>query len=358
MSTTDYKFEGWLGKDKKSVEGNMEWGTFEPKTWDEDDVDIKISHCGVCGSDLHTLSSGWFPTPYPCCVGHEIIGKAVKVGNNVKHIKVGDRVGVGAQADSCGECEECKAGNEPHCAKTINTYGSVYKSPKSGKSMGGYATYNRTPSHFVVKIPDGLESADAAPMLCGGVTVYSPLIQNGCGPGKKVGVVGVGGLGHFAVLFAKALGADEVVGISRKAEKREEVMKIGADRYIATDDDEDWAKNNMRSLDLIVCTVSSAKMPLQDYLTLLKVKGTFIQVGLPDSGELPNINAFVLIANGIKVGGSAIGAPWEIEKMLQLAADKKIKPWIQERPMKEANQVIQDLEAGKARYRYVLVNEN
>lgn len=223
--------------------------------------------------------------------------------------------------------------------------------------MGGYATYNRTPSRFVIKIPDGISSSDAAPMMCGGVTVYSPLKQNGCGPGKTIGIVGVGGLGHFGVLFAKALGADKVVGISRKASKKDEVLKLGADAYIATDDDKDWAKTNARSLDLIVCTVSSEKMPLQEYLSLLKVKGTFIQVGAPDGGNLPPINAFVLIGGGIKVGGSAIGAPWEIEEMLQLAADQKIKPWIEERPMKDANQAIIDMEQGKARYRYVLVND-
>lgn len=129
----------------------------------EDDVDIKISHCGVCGSDTHTLSSGWFPTPYPCCVGHEIVGKAVRVGKNVKNIKVGDRVGVGAQADSCGTCVDCKNDNVSHCVNAVNTYGSIYKAPKEGKSMGGYATYNRTPSRFVIKIPDHLDSALAAP---------------------------------------------------------------------------------------------------------------------------------------------------------------------------------------------------
>ncbi|GAB7355701.1 hypothetical protein MBLNU459_g6402t3 [Dothideomycetes sp. NU459] len=357
MSGTDYKFEGWLGLDEKSI-GKMEWKEFEPKKWEEDDVDIQISHCGICGSDLHTLKSGWFPTPYPCCVGHEIVGKAVRVGKNVKHVKVGDRVGVGAQADSClkPDCEECSNGLESHCVHTVNTYGSVYPENK-GKSYGGYADYNRTPGHFVVQIPEGIESADAAPMLCGGVTVYSPLKQNGCGPGKKVGIVGVGGLGHFGVLFAKALGADEVVGISRKASKKDEVLKLGADRYISTDDDKDWAKHNARSLDLIVCTVSSEKMPLGEYLSLLKVKGTFIQVGAPDAGNLPPINAFTLIANGIKVGGSAIGAPWEINEMLKLAADNKIKPWVQKRNMKDANQAVLDMEEGKARYRYVLVNE-
>lgn len=355
---SDTKFQGWLGKDEHSIKGQMQWGEFEPKKWSEDDVDIEISHCGICGSDLHTLKSGWGETPYPCVVGHEIIGKAVRVGKNVKHIKEGARVGVGAQARSClqSDCPDCTNNLEPYCAREVtNTYGSVYPRGE-GKSYGGYATHNRTNGHFVLLIPDGLDSADAAPMMCGGITVYSPLKQNGCGPGKTVGVIGVGGLGHFAVLFAKALGADRVVGISRKAEKREDVLSLGADEYIATDEDKDWASKNRRSLDLIVCTVSSANMPLDDYLKLLKTKGTFIQVGAPDRGELPHVNAFTLLANGIKLGGSAIGAPNEIAEMLQLAADKKVKPWVEKRSMKDANQVVVDMVEGKARYRYVLEN--
>ena len=186
------------------------------------------------------LSSGWGPTPYPCCVGHEIVGKAVRVGKEVKNIKVGDRVGVGAQAQSCLECVDCKNGNMTYCKKAVNTYGSIYPNQKD-KSYGGYSNYNRTHGAFVVKIPEKIESADAAPMLCGGVTVYSPLVRNGCGPGKTVGIVGVGGLGHFGVLFAKALGADRVVGISRKNDKRDDVLKLGADKYIATGEDKDWA---------------------------------------------------------------------------------------------------------------------
>ncbi|KAF2821318.1 GroES-like protein [Ophiobolus disseminans] len=351
-------FQGWLGKDESSVKGKMTWGDFEPKKWTEDDVDIEISHCGICGSDLHMLSSGWGPTPYPCVVGHEIIGKAVKVGKNVKHIKEGTRVGVGAEARSClqRDCPDCSQNLENHCHRgVINTYGSVYPGDE-GKSYGGYATHNRTHNRFVFNIPDGLDSADAAPMLCGGITVFSPLKNYGCGPGKTVGIVGVGGLGHFGVLFAKALGADKVVGISRKADKRDDVLKLGADKYISTDEDADWAKHNAQSLDLIVCTVSSEKMPLEGYLSLLKTKGTFIQVGAPDGGNLPPINAFTLLAGGIKVGGSAIGSPDEIAEMLQFAADKKVKPWIQKRSMKDANQAVIDMVAGKARYRYVLEN--
>lgn len=216
-----------------------------------------------------------------CVVGHEIVGKAVRVGSNVTHVKLGDRVGVGAQARSCLEqdCLDCSKGLENHCAReNTNTYGSIY--PKGeGKSYGGYATRNRTNGRFVMPIPDGLSSAAAAPMLCGGITVYSPLKRHGCGPGKRVGVVGVGGLGHFAILFAKALGAEKVVGISRKQDKAEDACKLGADMYIATDEEKDWVPKNRRSLDLIVCTVSSDKMPLEGYLSLLATHGTFVQVG-------------------------------------------------------------------------------
>lgn len=214
-------------------------------------------------------------------MGHEIVGKAVRVGQNVKHVKVGDRVGVGAQARSCHQstCADCSSGNESYCANgLINTYSSVYPDGE-GKSYGGYADYNRTNGNWVFQIPEGLDSAIAAPMLCGGITVFSPLRQNGCGPGKTVGIVGVGGLGHFGVLFAKALGADRVVGISRKNDKKDDVLKLGADQYIATDDEKDWSAKYARTLDLIVSTVSSEKMPLNGYLSLLKTRGSYIQVG-------------------------------------------------------------------------------
>lgn len=142
-----------------------------------------------------------------------------------------------------------------HFAGTYNS-----KFLNGGSSYGGYALYNRSPSRFVIKIPDGISSAEAAPMLCGGITTYSPLRENGCGPGKRVGVIGVGGLGHYAIMFAKAMGADRVVGISRKSNKKEDALQLGADAYIATDEDENWAAENSRSLDLIICTVSSTKV--------------------------------------------------------------------------------------------------
>jgi alcohol dehydrogenase (NADP+) len=227
------------------------------------------------------------PTLYPCCVGHEIAGTAVKVGKNVKHFKVGDRVGVGAQSSSCLDCEECADGKEQYCSKgNVGTYNGKYTD--GSKSFGGYADYCRAPAHFAVKIPDSISTAEAAPMLCGGVTVWSPLIHNGAGPGKRVGIVGVGGLGHFGLLWAKALGCDEVVAISRTNTKKEDALKMGATKFIATEE-EGWNKKNARSLDLIVSTVSSPNMPLSKYFQLLRTNGQFIQVGSILVPELPKL---------------------------------------------------------------------
>jgi len=236
----------------------------------------------------------------------------------------------------------------------IGTYNGKFAD--GSKSYGGYADYNRVPAHFAVKIPDKLSSSDAAPMLCGGITVWSPLKRHGAGPGKRVGIVGVGGLGHFAVLWAKALGCKEVVAISRSSGKKRDAEKMGATKFIATDEEKDWATTHRRSLDLIISTSSSPTLPLLGYLSLLDTFGQFIQVGVPED-VIPPMHFVSLIANGVSIGGSAIGDPSEISEMLDFAVKHNVKPWIVERPLKDANQAIIDMEDGKARYRYVLVNE-
>lgn len=279
------------------------------------------------------------------------------MGSQVKHIKVGDRCGVGAQSSSClaADCEECSNGQEQYCPNAnVTTYNGKY--PDGSKSYGGYSEYCRAPGHFIVKIPEGISSAAAAPMLCGGITTYAPLVNNGAGPGKKVGIVGVGGLGHFGILFAKALGCDKVVAISRSNSKEADVKKMGADYIIATGDDPKWARAHSRTLDLIICTISNHDMPLKQYLQLLRTNGRFIQVGAPEQ-PLPSFSMLALLGKGVTVGGSSIGSPGDIAKMLQFAADKNVQPWIIERPMKEANQAILDMDENKAKYRFVLVNE-
>lgn len=229
----------------------------------------------------------------------------------------------------------------------VGTYNGKYAD--GSKSYGGYADYCRAPGHFVVKIPDAISLAEAAPMLCGGITTWCPLVKNGAGPGKKIGIIGIGGLGHFGLLWAKALGCSKVVAISRSSSKAEDAKEMGADSFIATDEDKDWNKKNRCTLDLIVSTVSSPNMPFQKYLQLLRTNGQFIQVGAPED-KMPAFNILALINRGVKIGGSSIGSPKEISDMLKFAAEKEIRPWIEERPLKDANQAIVDMENGKARY--------
>ncbi|ERF72140.1 hypothetical protein EPUS_02931 [Endocarpon pusillum Z07020] len=338
--STDYQFQGWMGLDKSADKGNMKWQEYEPKKWEETDVDIQITHCGMCGSDLHTLRPGWGETDYSCCIGHEIVGKAVRVGSKAEGgIKVGDRVGVGAQSSSClrPDCAECADNNEQHCQNgMVATFDSRYPGD-IGKSYGGYADY-------------------AAPMLCGGITSFSPLMRNGAGPGKRVGIVGIGGLGRYGVLFAKALGCDKIGAISRTSAKKQDVLKMGATGFVSTEEDKDWATAHANSLDLIVSTVSSPKMPLMGYLSLLGVGRQFIQVGAPED-SIPPFNAFALIQKEVRIGGSMIGSPAEIRHVLKLAVEKGVHSWINKYSMKDANKAVVDFNEGKPRYRFVLVNE-
>ncbi|KAF8458002.1 alcohol dehydrogenase-like protein [Terfezia claveryi] len=341
MSDINYNFVGWLAKSPDCIEkGTLVKEEFTPKPFAENDVDIKITHCGICGSDLHTLSAGWSKPDYPVCTGHEIVGMTVKVGPMVKHIKVGDRVGVGAQSDSCGECAECKTGKENYCANMTQTYNSRYKD--GSKSYGGYANYARVPSHFVFKIPEGLSSEAAAPLLCAG---------------KTVAIIGIGGLGHLGILFAKALGAERIVAISRTGSKKADAAKLGATDFIATSEDEKWSDKWNRTVDLIICTVSSASMPLARFLNLLKVDGTMVQVGAPEE-PLPSLKPFAFLIKRIKLAGSMIASPSEIQEMLQLAAEKDVCTWVTTFPMDQVNDALKMFGKGEPRYRFVLVNQD
>ncbi|KAK9375779.1 chaperonin 10-like protein [Lipomyces chichibuensis] len=354
MPSTD-EFTGWLGLDAKSVEGNLVKTTFNPKVFTDDDIDIKISHCGMCASDLHTLRSGWGASLYPVVVGHEIIGTITRKGKNVTQFEIGDRVGVGAQCASClkDDCYECTHDNEPYCTERVFTYNDTFPGTDD-VAYGGYALQGRYPASFAFKIPDGLPSEIAAPMMCGGITVYSPLKRNGAGPGKTVGIVGIGGLGHFGLLFAKALGSDKVYAISRSNAKEADVLAMGAEGIIATKEP-GWAKDWTRKFDLIVSTANNADMPLHDYLSILKPGGRFVQVGLPEE-PIPQIQFGPLVTMNVHLLGSLLGSRSEITEMLETSAATGIKSWVQTYPMEEVNEVLKLMEAGEAKYRFVLCN--
>lgn len=220
--------------------------------------------------------------------------------------------------------------------------------------MGGYASHWRGQGHWVIPIPENLPSDIAAPMMCGGITAFSPLKQHDVGPGKSVGIIGIGGLGHFGLLGAKALGADKIYAISRSSTKKADALKMGATDFIATGEEKDWAQTHANKLDVIVCTVSDSKMPFQEYLSLLRYKGRFVQVGAPED-VIPNFTAFDLIGKRASIWGSQTGSAKDIAEMLKFFADKNVHTWNNNVPMKDANKAVVDMENGKARYRYVLV---
>ena len=267
-------------------------------------------------------------------------------------------MGVGPQGYNChlSSCGPCSSGRENYCPVRVGTYGERY-GDGSGVSQGGFADFTRQDSNSVFGIPEGIDSASAAVMLCAGATVYEPLKEHGAArPGKRVGVVGLGGLGHLGVLFAKAMGCEHVVAVSRREDKREDAVKLGADGYIATVDEEGWAETHAASLDLIICTVSDPRMPLMKYLGLLRPKGVFCQVGIPE-GPLPQLDTMALVLNGTSVCFSDSASPGNVREMLNLAAEKGVRAWTECRPMEEINSVIKEMEEGRARFRYVMVNE-
>lgn len=329
---------------------------FTPRVFRDTDVDVEIEACGVCGSDIHAASGNWGRPYAPVIVGHEIIGTVVRVGPKAKAgIKVGDRVGVGAQCDCDDTCIACQKKVENYCRNNIWTYFGT--DPESGvNTMGGNASHIRLNSKFAFKIPDGLETAIAAPLLCGGITGFSPLLENKVTKGTKVGVVGIGGIGHMTILFAKALGA-EVTAISRSHSKEADAKKLGADHYVATSDPKDIEKHQY-SLDLVINTGSSfSGSSLADVLKLLTVHGKFVFISAPPIDENLVVQPLALISPGLSVQGSALGSPEQIEYMLNFAAEHKIKPWVEtvEINDKSLGEVWKRTEKGDVHYRFTMV---
>lgn len=267
---------------------------------------------------------------------------------------MGQRVGVGAQVYSCGDCKQCRENNETYCqVQLIDTYGAVW--PDTGiVSQGGFARHIRTNEYWVFPIPDALETKTVAPMLCAGLTAYSPLVRFGAGKGKKVGIVGLGGIGHFGIMFAKALGA-ETWAISRSRAKEADALKLGADGYIATAE-EGWEKPHRCSFDLIVnCANSSSGFDLAKYLSMMDVHGRWISVGLPEE-EGQVIKAQNLVSNGVLIGASHLGSRREMLDMLQLAAEKGLGGWVEEIKISKNNlkEAIARMKKGDVHYRFTM----
>ncbi|KAK0743767.1 chaperonin 10-like protein [Schizothecium vesticola] len=342
-------FEGF------AVDSPKTWNKFKktelkPKPFGESDIDVEIECCGVCGSDVHTITGGWGEFEGPLCVGHEIVGKAIRVGKDVKTIKEGDRVGVGAQVWACLKCVNCKDKNENYCPHQVDTYNANYEDGST--AHGGYANYVRAHEYFTFKIPDALPSHEAAPLLCAGITTYSPMVRAGIGAGKTLGVVGIGGLGHLAIQFGAALGA-ETYALTHSASKADDAKKLGAKDVIVTTE-EGWADKWAGKFDLIINS-SDASFDLAPYLSTLKVNGEFHFVGLADE-PLAELKAMTFVSNGAKIAGSHLGNHQEMDAMLKLAAEKGVRPMVETIQLGEegCSEAVSRVKEGKVRYRFTL----
>ncbi len=313
------------------------------------DVLIDIAYAGVCHSDIHTVRGDWGPISYPQVVGHEIVGHVAEIGSEVTAHAVGDRVGVGCMVNSCRECVQCEAGNEQYClAGNTQTYASV--DPADGSiTQGGYSQAVVVNEDFVLRVPESLDIEKVAPLLCAGITTYSPLRHWKAGPGTRVAVVGMGGLGHMAVKIAHAMGA-EVTVLSQTLAKREDGFRLGADHYYATNDKSTFKELRNR-FDLIINTVS-ATLDMDAYLRLLAVDGTLVNVGAP-AEPLP-VRVFSLIPQRRSFAGSAIGGIRETQEMLDFCAEHGIHPETELIGADRVNEAYERVLASDVRYRFVI----
>lgn len=315
---------------------------YDPGDLKPQEVEIAISHCGICHSDLHLIANDWGNSKYPFIPGHEIIGTVAAVGSEVRSLTKGQRVGLGWQSNSCGVCEWCLKGLENLCAQSEGT--CLHR-------HGGYASRVRANARFVIPIPKALESESAAPLLCAGVTVYNPLRTQGVNPSSRVGIVGIGGLGHLAIQFARAFGA-EVTAFSTSAGKEEEVRALGAHRFVNSLESK-HLKELAGTQDFILNT-ANADQDWSLYLQVLRPTGTLCFVGVPPS---PVAAAASSLVGGMKtIAGSPIGSPFELHEMLDVAARHNIQAKTELFPMAKANEAIEKVKKNKVRYRAVLAN--
>jgi uncharacterized zinc-type alcohol dehydrogenase-like protein len=342
-TTTTARAVGAQGADTPLQPLGIERRAIGPK-----DVRIDIRFCGICHSDIHFTRGEWGEIPYPAIPGHEITGVVTEVGSEVTRFAAGDRVGVGCMVNSCRDCENCARGEEQYClAGNTQTYGSVDRDGTI--TYGGYSDHVVVDEDFVLRIPDDMDLAAAAPLLCAGITTYSPLRHWGAGPGKRVAVVGLGGLGHMAVKLAKAMGA-EVTVLSQSLRKQQDGRRLGADGYFATSDDATFDELAGR-LDLIINTVS-AGIDLGRFLTLLRTDGALVNVGAPPE-PLP-VPAMQLILQRRTFAGSAIGSIRETQEMLDFCAEHGIAADIELISAEQVNEAWERVLASDVRYRFVI----
>ncbi len=340
-----YSVKAYAATSAKSPLAATTIGRREPT---ERDVKIDILYCGVCHSDLHFARNEWGFTQYPAVPGHEIVGRVTAIGSGVKKFKVGDLVGVGCLVDSCGTCPDCRAGLEQFCPEMVMTYGSADKH-LGGGTLGGYAQGIVVTEEFVLRIPANLNAAAAAPLLCAGITTYSPLRHWKVGPGQKVGIVGLGGLGHMGLKFAHAFGA-HVVLFTTSPGKAADAKRLGADEVVVSKDAAQMAAQ-AGSFDFILNTVAAA-IDLNVYINLLKHDGNLVQVGAPS--EPFAVAGFPLIMRRRSFSGSLIGGLPETQEMLDFCGAHAITSDVEMIRMDQINEAYERMLKSDVKYRFVI----
>lgn len=350
MSTTTPVLKKTAGYAATSASSKLAPFSFDRRPVGPNDIEMDILYCGVCHSDLHTARNEWKNTTYPCVPGHEIVGRITKIGDKVKNFRVGEYAAVGCLVDSCRTCESCKQDLENYCEKgPIFTYNSPEK--QTGKTtFGGYSTNIVVDQHFVLHVSEKLELSGVAPLLCAGITTYSPLRHWGVGPGKKVAIVGLGGLGHMGVKLAHAMGA-HVVMITTSPNKVADAKRLGADEVVISKNPEEM-KKHANSFDFILDTIA-AKHDVNTYLQLLKRDGTMCLVGAPEDFNPPTeINR--LIFGRKQMAGSLIGGIKETQEMLDFCAEHGITADIELIPIDKINEAYERMLKSDVKYRFVI----
>jgi len=330
--------------------GKLKPWKFERRPVGDNDVLIDIKYASICHSDIHQMKGHWGPQQYPQVPGHEIVGVVAAVGKNVTKFKIGDRAGVGCMVDSNPECESFKAGQEQYCPDTVFTYGYPEKSSPTGISQGGYSNNIVVKEHFAVHIPEQISFQEAAPLLCAGITTYSPLMKFDLKKGDKVGVAGIGGLGHMAIKLAVSKGA-EVYAFTTSPDKVKDILAFGAKEAIVVDDPKKLYAFGPK-LDYMISTIPY-KHNIGAYISAVKPFGVFTYVGMPDQFEIMMSN-IGLAASRVNFNASLIGGMPETQEVVNYCADHKIHPQIQIITAEQINEAWENVVNKKARYRYVI----
>lgn len=330
---------------------------YKPKPLAKWDADIKVTYTGVCATDLHMIENNWGMARYPLVPGHEVVGHVLAIGEEVECLKVGDVVGLGAQAQACGQCESCHAGLDNLCPQRQFTYfGNTVDETGEHIHHGGFSSFLRTDSRYLFKIPEGLGEDVVGPLMCGGLTVFAPLSEL-AGPSldlsnKKVGIVGIGGLGHMAIQYAAKMGA-QTFAVSRGTSKMEFCQTLGASGYIDSSDEKSLDAHQGQ-LDYLLFCVSGGHIDLNGYVGLMRPYGQLHFVGVPDAVE--NFDIMPLLFNRLSVSASPIGSSQQMKTMLDFSAEHQVKPIIEAFNHSDANQALEKIKDGSIRFRAVLKN--